>query len=63
MDYLILGVGKNSYATVGIFLSGARNNPQECQKIPQNVGKFHSTQRKRSFSPFPHKMALNKLFN
>jgi hypothetical protein len=44
MDYLILGVGQNFYATVGIFLSGARNNPQECRKIPQNVGKFHSTQ-------------------
>ncbi len=39
MDYLILGVGKNLYATVGIFLSGARNNPQECRKMPQNVGK------------------------
>jgi hypothetical protein len=63
MDYLILGEGQNFYATVGIFLSGARNNPQECWKIPQNVGKFHSIQWKRSVSPFPHKMALNKLFN
>jgi hypothetical protein len=33
MDYLILGVGKNFYATVGIFLSWARNNPQECRKF------------------------------
>jgi hypothetical protein len=63
MDYLILGVGQNFYATVGIFLSRARNNPQECRKIPQNVGKFHSTQWKRYVSSFPHKMALNKLFN
>ncbi len=40
MDYLILGVGKNFYATVGIFLSGARNNPQECRKIPQKCSKI-----------------------
>jgi hypothetical protein len=40
MDYLMLSVGKNFYATVGIFLSRARNNPQECWKIPQKCRKI-----------------------
>jgi hypothetical protein len=44
MDYLMLSVGKNFYATGGIFLSRARNNPQECRKIPQKCRKipFHT---------------------
>jgi hypothetical protein len=34
---------KNFYASDGIFLSKARNNPQECRKIPENEGKINST--------------------
>jgi hypothetical protein len=59
MDYLMLSIGKNFYATVGIFLSRAKN----VEKFHKNVGKFHSTQWKCSVSPFFRKMALNKLFN
>jgi hypothetical protein len=36
---------------------------KECQKIPQNVAKFHSTSWKCAVSPFSHKMALNNLFD
>jgi hypothetical protein len=57
MDYLMLSVGKNVYATDGIFLSGVWNYPQECWKIPQEVGKFHKNVGKFSvlFHLFPER--------
>jgi hypothetical protein len=40
MDYSMLSVGQNFYATDGIFLSKSRNNPQYCRKIPQKCRKI-----------------------